>query len=361
MNRNRWTLACLTACSILTAPAQSIPPREVIPATIPRSEVSTATMERIHQEVRTPFKYGIVLKDPNGGMVDNPGVFRHGEKWYMTYVIFNGSGYQTALATSQNLLDWQPLGTILPFRDHSWDAAQAAGYIALQDTSWGGSYQLATHNQKYWMSYLGGNLKGYESDPLMIGLAWTTNPTNPQPWHRLDAPVLTRDQPDCRPWEKLTQYKSNIIHDKERSLGHPFVMFYNAKTNSGYERIGMAVSSDMTTWHRYGKDPVIDNGSGISGDPQITRIGDVWVMFYFGAFWKPKAFDTFACSHDLVHWTRWTGPHLVEPSEPWDQEYAHKPWVVKHDGIVYHFYNAVGNQGRVIALATSKDLRKPSP
>ena len=106
---------------------------------------------------------------------------------------------------------------------------------------------------------------------------------------------------------------------------------------------------------------IIDNGSGISGDPQITRIGDVWVMFYFGAFWKPKAFDTFACSHDLVHWTRWTGPHLVEPSEPWDQEYAHKPWVVKHDGIVYHFYNAVGNQGRVIALATSKDLRKPSP
>jgi hypothetical protein len=25
---------------------------------------------------------------------------------------------------------------------------------------------------------------------------------------------------------------------------------------------------------------------------------------------------------------------------------------------VYHFYNAVGNSGRVIALATSKDLSK---
>jgi hypothetical protein len=35
--------------------------------------------------------------------------------------------------------------------------------------------------------------------------------------------------------------------------------------------------------------------------------------------------------------------------------------MVKHDGIVYHFYNAVGNQGRVIALATSKDLRKNAP
>jgi predicted GH43/DUF377 family glycosyl hydrolase len=80
-------------------------------------------------------------------------------------------------------------------------------------------------------------------------------------------------------------------------------------------------------------------------------------MFYFGAFYKPKAFETFAASHDLVTWTKWDGPHLIEPSLPWDNEYAHKPWVIKHEGVVYHFYNAVGNEGRVIALATSKDLK----
>lgn len=34
-----------------------------------------------------------------------------------------------------------------------------------------------------------------------------------------------------------------------------------------------------------------------------------------------------------------------------------KPWVIYYKGIVYHFYCAVGNEGRVIALATSKDLR----
>jgi predicted GH43/DUF377 family glycosyl hydrolase len=80
-------------------------------------------------------------------------------------------------------------------------------------------------------------------------------------------------------------------------------------------------------------------------------------MFYFGAFWKPNAFDTFACSYDLVNWTQWEGPHLVEPSVPWDQQFAHKPWVIKHDGVVYHYYCAVGENGRVIALATSEDLR----
>jgi hypothetical protein len=38
--------------------------------------------------------------------------------------------------------------------------------------------------------------------------------------------------------------------------------------------------------------------------------------------------------------------------------YAHKPWLLKHDGVVYHFYCAVGNQGRVIALATSRPMKE---
>ena len=138
-------------------------------------------------------------------------------------------------------------------------------------------------------------------------------------------------------------------------------MFYNGKIKSGYEKIGMAVSDDMVHWKRHGADAVVANGedkqNGISGDPQVVKIGDLWVMFYFGAGWRPAAFDTFACSSDLVNWTKWTGPDLVQPSEPWDQRYAHKPWIVKHDGVVYHFYCAVGDQGRVIGLATSKDLK----
>jgi predicted GH43/DUF377 family glycosyl hydrolase len=101
-----------------------------------------------------------------------------------------------------------------------------------------------------------------------------------------------------------------------------------------------------------------DKARGISGDPQIVRMGDLWVMHYFGAGWEPKAFDTFAASRDLVHWTKWTGPHLIDPSEPWDFTYAHKPWLVKWRGTVYHFYCAVGDRGRTIALATSRPLSR---
>ena len=332
--------------------------RKVLTAKPPGNKVNRETMQKIYEEIKTPYKYGIILKGDEGKKVDCPGVFHYGDTWYMMYIIFDGSGYETAIAESQDLLKWKPLGKIMRFREGTWDARQAAGFIALQHHIWDGSYELQKYEGKYWLSYIGGALEGYETDPLAIGISWTPDPTKPVEWNRLEKPVLSRDQPDVREFEALTQYKSNIIYDKDQTLGYPFVMFYNGKKKSGYERIGMAVSRDMKHWYRYGAEPVIDNGKGISGDPQITKIGDVWVMFYFGAGWKPKAFDTFACSYDLVHWTKWDGPNLVEPSEPWDQTYAHKPWVVKHDGIVYHFFCAVGEQGRVIGLAASKDLRK---
>jgi predicted GH43/DUF377 family glycosyl hydrolase len=206
------------------------------------------------------------------------------------------------------------------------------------------------------MSYLGGQLSGYETDPLSIGMAWSENPSVAREWNKLDKPVLTGSQADARDFEKLTLYKSNVIRDPEKRTGYPFIMYYNAKTEHGYEVITMAVSKNMEDWIRYGMEPLIDNGSGISGDPQITQIGDLYVMFYFGAFFRPGAFDTFAASYNLVNWRKWDGPDLISPSEPFDSTYAHKPWVIKHKHIVYHYYCAVGDQGRVIALATSRDL-----
>jgi len=206
------------------------------------------------------------------------------------------------------------------------------------------------------MSYLGGKLGGYETDPLSIGLAWSKDLTRAEEWKKQDAPALAGSQPDARYFEKLTLYKSNIIRDPDKTLGYPFIMFYNAKSETGYERITMAVSKNMVDWIRYGEEPLIDNGKGISGDPQITKIGELYVMFYFGAFYRPGAFDTFAASYDLVNWTKWEGPDLVEPSEPYDSIYAHKPWIIKHNDMVYHFYCAVGDQGRVIAVATSDPL-----
>jgi predicted GH43/DUF377 family glycosyl hydrolase len=320
-------------------------------------------MQAVYDEVKTPFKYGVVLRGENGAAIDCPSVYRVGDRWYMLYVCMNKVGYETHLAVSDDLLQWEPQGKVLSFQDRedAWDRWQADGGIALMDHRWAGSNAPRQFDSKYWLSYIGGALQGYETDPLSIGMAWTERPTQPGHWHRLPHnPVLAPSDPDVRPFEAKTLYKSQIIEDDARSLGHRFVMFYNGKQAGpvGTERIGMAVSDDMQRWERLGDGPVIDNGpKGISGDPQIVRIGDLWVMSYFGHVWKPKAFDTFACSHDLIHWTKWEGPHLVEPSEPFDATFAHKPWVLKHAGVVYHFYCAVNKSERTIALATSVDMR----
>jgi predicted GH43/DUF377 family glycosyl hydrolase len=332
--------------------------RKVLPA-IPSGPLpDDAIMAGIYEQVKTPYKFGVVLRE-EGKKVDCPGVFRHGDHWYMTYIIFDGTGYETALAKSSDLLHWEKLGKILRFSRGSWDDFQKAGFIALQDYTWGGSYEMERFSGRYWMSYVGGKLSGYETDPLSIGIAWTDDPTAPVEWSRLDAPVLSAAQQEARDFEKLTLYKSHIIRDPDERLGYPFIMYYNAKSQHGYERIAMAVSKDLTHWTRYGHKALIDNGSGISGDPQIAKLGNVYVMFYFGAFFRPKAFDTFACSYDLVNWKKWDGPDLVYPSEPWDSTFAHKPWVIQHQGMVYHYYCAVGDQGRVIALATSERVDRP--
>ena len=320
--------------------------------------VPQEVMEQIYHEIKTPFKYGIVFRHPDTTkLIDSPTIYRVDSIWYMTYIVYDGQGYETWLAKSRNLFDWEISGRLLSFTENTWDANQKAGYISLVDINWGGSYQVESFDGKYWMSYLGGATQGYEKGVLGVGMSYSKSITHPHEWERISNPILLPDDHDSRWFEKKTIYKSLIIHDEEELTGQPFVMYYNAKGDTAnYESIGMAVSEDMLNWKRYGTEPLITRHKGICGDAQIAKIDDIYVMFYFGAFWKKGAFERFACSYDLVNWTDWQGEDLITSSLDFDSTYAHKPLVIQWEGIVYHFYTAVGNEGRVIALSTSEDL-----
>ncbi|TDH29341.1 glycosylase [Segetibacter sp. 3557_3] len=335
--------------------------------------VPQQAMEQVYQEVKTPHKYGLVLVPTHDSLkMDCPTVFRKGDSWYMTYLIFSGRGYETWLAKSKNLLDWKTMGRIMSFSADTtiWDAHQKAGYNSLQDTRWGGSYELSKYNGKYWMSYFGGNTRGYEAGLLSLGMAHTSkDPSGVHEWKRFDKPIMMSTDADARWWENKKHFKSTVIWDKQKTTGYPFIMYFNANGDSAknniktrwFERIGMNVSHDMINWKRYGVEPIVHHPVGITGDPLIQKMGDLWVMFYFGAFWEDRkgAFNRFACSYDLVNWTDWNGNNLVESSEPFDELYAHKSFVLQHKGTVYHFYCAVNKQEqRGIAVATSKDLGK---
>ena len=193
--------------------------------------VSASKMQQVYNEIKTPYKYGLVLTPAEKKMmVDSPSIFRHGEAWYMTYIVYDGRGYETWIAQSHDLLHWTTLGRIMSFTVNTWDANQKAGYIALQDYAWGGSYKVESYREKYWMSYLGGASEGYEAGILGIGMAYSDDLTAVKEWQRLQRPVMLPGDDDARWYDNATIYKSTVIHDRTNTLGHPFVMYYNAKS-----------------------------------------------------------------------------------------------------------------------------------
>lgn len=351
------------------------------------AEIPTSVMQRIYQEVRTPYKYGLVVAPTdNYHKIDCPTVFRVGDKWLMTYVVYNGKdgtdgrGYETWLASSDDLLHWKTEGRILSYKDNGWDMNQRGGFPALIDWTWDGNYALGVFKGKHWMTYIGGHGTGYEAvrEPLHIGMAWTDGDiTQAHEWQSGEKPLLSINDKDAQWWEKLTEYKSTIYEDPAKTLGHRFVMFYNAgginpANQLKAERIGIALSNDLKKWKRYGGNPVYYHEAPgiITGDAQIVKKDSLYIMFYFSAYnpaRKYNAYNTFSVSRDLIHWQDWEGEDLIFPSKPYDEMFAHKSYVVKHDGVVYHFYCAVNNaQQRGIAVATSvpmgrSEVRFPEP
>lgn len=338
------------------------------PEPLPKT-VSQERMQEVFEEIKTPYKYGLILAPESDTLkIDCPTIFRENDHWYMTYFIFDGRGYETWLAESEDLLHWNTLGTVLSFSDSTdWDENQKAGYPGLQDITWGGTYELHPYDGKYWMPYFGGSSRGYERGLLSAGMAFTDQaPSSLHQWQCLEEPIFMATDSNARWWENSTIYKTWVMEDKEKLTGYPFVMYFNARGDSinparGAERIGMAVSKNMTDWMRFGEEPLINHHKGISGDAVLQKLDDLYIMFYFGAFWPTRkdhqAFNRFACSYDLVNWTEWEGEDLIAPSEPYDDLFAHKSCILKYNGVVYHFYCAVNkDQDRGIALATSKNL-----
>jgi predicted GH43/DUF377 family glycosyl hydrolase len=136
---------------------------------------------------------------------------------------------------------------------------------------------------------------------------------------------------------------------------------YNAKDDTNRESIFLAVSDDAIHWKRYGNKAIIPvteckDSVRINGDPQIIMLGEYYVMLYFIYDRECGAYNTFAVSKDLINWTKWDGEPLVKSEYDWENVFAHKPWVIKENGVVYHYYCAVNESERFIALATSREM-----
>lgn len=331
---------------------------------IERPLPNDAEMKTIYDMIKTPVKRGAVIKWDHD-LTDSPTVFCHNGKFYMYFIAISKdcsvSGYETHIASSTDLLRWEYISPVFRRNDRNhWDSKQCAGYTAFKDIRFDGTNELKKLNGNYYISYLAGNSDGYEPDPLYMGLASTYDPTIPDSFVRFEEPILKPEDDDARPMETKTLYKSFLFEDPLQTTGYPYVNVYNGKAQDTTERIFLAVSNNGETWERYGDTHIFDMKATdpttqITGDPQIVLIGDLYVMFFFH-FQKGKgAYNSFACSRDLIHWKAWDGKPLVTPTEPWEDVHAHKSWFVRHGGVNYHYYCAVNRMGeRFIAVATSE-------
>lgn len=332
-------------------------------------------MDSYLEKYQTPYKYQKPVLVGSGmegrfdsQSVDIPFVFWHREMYYMLYTGYDGIGYQSALATSKDLLNWEHKGVILKREEaRSWDKVGcAATWMIKKSDNLYDRPELRKIKGKYWLVYHSYPSEGYEEGPAEIGLAWTED-EELLDWHRLEQPVFSwRDGAE---WERGGLYKACII--QERGLWY---MFYNAKDTQKrwIEQTGMAVSKDLFHWERYEDNPVLRVTPGawdgrFVSDPYVVKDGELWLNFYFG-YDQGHAMEGLAYSKDLRHWSKEKDPIIRNGEEAdLDGRHAHKAAIVYEQDTLYHFYCAarvyqegdltkVYDEFRTIALATSNPI-----
>ncbi|MGQ9608473.1 MAG: hypothetical protein ACUVWN_04170 [bacterium] len=321
-------------------------------------------IDRLSEPYRNWYYYPDFIIQPsprnelNFVSVDCPLVWKLGDKWQMWYTGFDGRGYQTALATSDDLVNWETQGIVMGFgKEGSFDYGGVTFGGALFE-----SYNirdpkiLKKWNDKYWVLY-GCYPKqgGYEIRPGTEGAAWSYDAVV---WHRAseDIPILSINGAD--EWEKDCIYQPWLLEHNGR-----FWNFYNAAKGS-IEQIGLATSTDMLTWYRYPGNPIVRNRPGgydeqFCSDPKVFYDDDHWVMFYFGVG-RGGAHIMIAFSNDLIKWKSNPEPLYKAGGHPngLDKTYAHKISLVYNEKneTFYMFYCAVSEKGRGICLLTSKPI-----
>lgn len=299
------------------------------------------------QKYLTPYRYPHPVLHGSGTegafdqlAVDIPFVFRHNDQFYMLYTGFDGKGYQSALAVSDDLLHWTHKGIILKRNMDSqrWDriGGSVTWMIKERDQMWDVP-RLRRVDGKYWLVYHSYPNTGYENGPAEIGLAWCEDEELME-WHFPDQPAYSWR--DGEEWEAGGLYKACIIENEGT-----WYLFYNAKDKEERwtEQTGVAFSKDLVHWERHSENPVlkIDREAWderFVSDPYIVKDGDTWVNFYFG-YGRGHAQEGLALSDDLLHWEKVREP-IITHGEPGSNDcgHAHKASIVYWDGVLYHFY-----------------------
>jgi hypothetical protein len=339
---------------------------------------------------RTPYKYPKLILSATGRKgdfdqrsIDDPIVFYAHGAFQMLYIGWDGVGYQTGLATSHDLIHWTRTALVAP-RDPAskYTKYNLALSSILRDKRLRSRGEAIKVGGKYigaWNAYPSA---GYEEGAAVIGLATSEDLLH---WELSDPILLPQDG---APWEHGGLYRPDLMLDHGT-----YYLYYNAKTDTlpaseggGWrEQTGVATSTDLKSWTRYKGNPILPNGprgsatypagnpisatqpptpdardSRFASNPFVVQNGREFAMFYYGfRYERPgRACEMLALGANPYSFVKVPGV-LIDTGGPGtiDETFAHKPSVVTHEGVLYHFYCAVSgkypNEVRGISVARS--------
>ena len=340
---------------------------------------------------RTPYKYPKLVLSPTGSKgdfdqrsIDDPIVFYANGAFQMLYIGWDGVGYQTGLATSGDLIHWTRTALVAP-RDpaSTYTKYNLALSSILRDKQLRSRGDAIKINGKYLGAWNAYPSAGYEEGAAVIGLATSSDLLH---WQLTDPILLPQDG---APWEHGGLYRPDLMLDRGT-----YYLYYNAKTDAlpesegggWHEQTGVATSKDLKTWTRYKGNPILHNGprgsatypaanaiaatqpalpdardSRFASNPFVVQNGRDFAMFYYGfRYQRPgRACEMLAIGVDPYSFVK-LPEVLIDTGAPGtiDETFAHKPSVITHEGVLYHFYCAVSgqypNEIRGIAVARSK-------
>jgi len=289
--------------------------------------------------------------------------------FYMSFIGFDGVGYQSFLAESTDLLEWTNMRLAMGYGEQgTFDfGGVVLGAYLYESYGVDSPRVLKKVNGKFFSLY-GAYAKrnAYEPDPGYQGLASSKDGLL---WEReKDESILSISGPGMvKDWEKDSIYQPWLVeHDGE------YYNFYNAKEMPQWiEQIGLATSKDLQSWLRHADNPILRVGNRrdniindgfdaqFKSDAKVFWDGDAahWVMFYFGVG-KGGAHIMVAFSKDLVHWVSDANPLYTAGANPsgLDKQHAHKISLIWNpmSETWFMFYCAVGDAGRGIGLISSQ-------
>lgn len=170
----------------------------------------------------------------------------------------------------------------------------------------------------------------------------------------------------------LDDWKRGYVGDAFIVYKDSFYLFYYGRHSwpiPNTAENGLATSTDLVTWHEYSGNPILTRGAAGEWDdadadkPIIILKNGVYYQFYVGVdSLRTHNRIGVATSTDLLNWTKYGGNPIFQETGvigDWDGGFVQPGAIVLKDGIYYMFYFArpLGGASSVnIGIATSTDL-----